>query len=178
MASLGAVSRADVGHRSDAAGRVSFNVREYGAKGDGKSLDSPAINEAIKAAALAGGGTVVFPAGTYWCYSIRLKSKVALELGAGTTILAADPPAKGQAGYDLAESNQPWENYQDFGHNHWHNSLIWGENLDGVAIQGAGLIWGKGLSRGEGEGPVAETPGVGNKAIALKNCRNVLLRDF
>jgi len=157
---------------------VSFNVREYGAKGDGKSLDSPAINEAIKAAALAGGGTVVFPAGTYWCYSIRLKSKVALELGAGTTILAADPPAKGQAGYDLAESNQPWENYQDFGHNHWHNSLIWGENLDGVAIQGAGLIWGKGLSRGEGEGPVAETPGVGNKAIALKNCRNVLLRDF
>jgi polygalacturonase len=34
------------------------------------------------------------------------------------------------------------------------------------------------LSRGEGAGPVAEAPGVGNKAIALKNCRNVLLRDF
>jgi polygalacturonase len=40
------------------------------------------------------------------------------------------------------------------------------------------LIWGKGLSRGWGAGPVAEQPGVGNKAIALKNCRNVLLRDF
>jgi polygalacturonase len=153
-------------------------VREYGAKGDGMSLDSPAINEAIKAAALAGGGTVVFPAGTYLCYSIRLKSKVSLELGIGASIVAADPPPPGKPGYDLAESNQPWENYQDFGHNHWHNSLIWGENLEGVAIQGPGLIWGKGLSRGEGEGPVAETPGVGNKAIALKNCRNVLLRDF
>src|SRR5690242_21796175 len=40
------------------------------------------------------------------------------------------------------------------------------------------MIWGKGLSRGEGSGPVAEHPGVANKAIALKNCRNVLLRDF
>jgi polygalacturonase len=178
VAGLAAVSKAEAGQRSGALGGASFDVREYGAKGDGKSLDTPAINEAIKAAALGGGGTVVVPAGTYLCYSIRLKSKVVLELGMGATILAADPPAPGDTGYDLAESNQPWENYQDFGHNHWHNSLIWGENLEHVAIQGPGLIWGKGLSRGEGEGPVAETPGVGNKAIALKNCHNVLLRDF
>jgi polygalacturonase len=156
-----------------------FDVREYGAKGDGKSLDSPAINHAIEAAAGAGGGTVVLPAGTYLCYSIRLKSKVALALGMGCTILAADSPSQNNGGgYDLAESNQPWEDYQDFGHNHWHNSLIWGENLEDLAIQGPGLIWGKGLSRGEGPGPVAEVAGVANKAIALKNCRNVLLRDF
>src|SRR5215831_2215424 len=159
--------------------RSVFDVRAYGAKGDGRSLDTLPINRAIEAAANAGGGTVVFPAGTYLCYSIHLKSKVALELGMGSTILAADPPAENNgAGYDLAEPNQPWEAYQDFGHNHWHNSLIWGENLEQVAIQGQGLIWGKGLSRGEGEGPIAETPGVANKAIALKNCRNVLLRDF
>jgi polygalacturonase len=155
-----------------------FDVREYGAKGDGQSVDSPAINRAIEAAAKAGGGTVVFPAGTYLCYSIRLKSKVALALGMGSTILAADPPQNQAEGYDLAESNQPWEAYQDFGHNHWHNSLMWGENLEDLAIQGPGLIWGKGLSRGEGPGPVAEAAGVANKAIALKNCRNVLLRDF
>ena len=80
--------------------------------------------------------------------------------------------------YDLAESNQPWEDYQDYGHNHWHNSLIWGEGLEEVSICGPGLIWGKGLSRGWGAGPKAEQPGVANKAIALKNCRNVLLRDF
>jgi polygalacturonase len=156
-----------------------FDVRQFGAKGDGKSLDTPAINQAIESAANAGGGTVVFPAGTYLCYSIRLKSKVALVLGMGCTILAADPPSQKNAeGYDLAESNQPWEAYQDFGHNHWHNSLIWGEDLENLAIQGPGLIWGKGLSRGEGAGPVAEVAGVANKAIALKNCRNVLLRDF
>jgi polygalacturonase len=156
-----------------------FDVREYGAKGDGKSVDSPAINHAIEAAASAGGGTVFFPAGTYLSYSIHLKSKVALALGMGCTILAADPPSQNKAeGYDLAEANQPWEPYQDYGHNHWHNSLIWGENLEDLAVQGPGLIWGKGLSRGEGPGPVAEVAGVANKAIALKNCRNVLLRDF
>jgi polygalacturonase len=162
----------------DPARRDAFDVRDFGAKGDGKNLDTAAINRAINAAASAGGGTVHFAAGTYLCYSIRLKSRVQLLLTSGATILAADPPKEGREGYDLAESNKPWEDYQDFGHNHWHNSLIWGEGLENVSICGPGLIWGKGLSRGEGKGPVAELPGVGNKAIALKNCRDVLLRDF
>ena len=133
-----------------------FDVRSFGAVGDGKNIDSPAINRAI-AAAGAKGGTVYVPAGTYACYSLRLTSAVALYLDQGATILAADTPRDGTiSGYDPAESNVPWEAFQDFGHNHWHNSLIWGENLDEVTIQGTGLIWGKGLSRGEGEGPVAE----------------------
>jgi polygalacturonase len=156
-----------------------FDVRKFGALGDGKNLDTPAINKAIETAASAGGGTVYFAAGTYLCYSIHLKSKVQLHLASGATILAADTPqGKQKEGYDLAESNKPWEDYQDFGHNHWHNSLIWGEGLENVSILGQGLIWGKGLSRGGGQGPVAEVSGVANKAIALKNCRNVLLRDF
>ncbi len=156
-----------------------FDVEAFGAKGDGVTLDTPAINRAIEAAAAAGGGPVNFPAGNYLCHSIHLKSNVALLLAPGATILAADPPSgTGGVGYDPAESNAPWESFQDFGHNHWHNSLIWGEGLENVSILGPGLIWGKGLSRGYGAGPKAETPGVGNKAIALKNCRNVLLRDF
>jgi polygalacturonase len=97
-----------------------FDVREFGATGDGKTLDTPAVNRAIVAAAAAGGGTVHVPAGTYACHSIRLQSFVALYLQPGATFLAA--PA---GGHDSAESNAPWENYQDFGHNHWHNSLIW-----------------------------------------------------
>lgn len=155
----------------------SYDVREFGAAGDGKTIDTPAINRAIEAAVAAGGGTVYFRAGNYLCYSIHLKSQVALYLDSGATIVAAETgdPAKS---YDLAESNKPWEDYQDYGHNHWHNSLIWGEDVHDVAIGGPGLIWGKGLSRGSGAGPVAENPGVGNKSIALKNCRNVLLRDF
>ncbi len=154
------------------------DVRAFGAIGDGKVIDTPAINRAIDAAAEAGGGTVYFPSGNYLCYSIHLKSKVALYLDQGATIVAADPAADASKSYDVAEPNKPWEDYQDYGHNHWHNSLIWGEGLNDVSILGPGLIWGKGLSRGWGAGPVAENPGVANKAIALKNCRNVILRDF
>ena len=155
-----------------------YDVTGFGAKGDGKTIDSAAINRAIDAAAAVGGGRVYFRAGNYLCYSIHLKSKVAIYLERGATIIAADPSADSAHSYDPAESNLPWEDYQDYGHNHWHNSLIWGEGLEGVSICGPGMIWGKGLSRGWGDGPKAEQPGVANKAIALRNCRNVLLRDF
>jgi polygalacturonase len=155
--------------------QILFEVRSFGAKGDGKTIDTPAINKAIEAAAAAGGGTVHFPAGTYLCYTIHLKSNVALYLEQGATILAADTGAGGQ--YDAAEPNQ-WDHYQDYGHSHWHNSLILGEDIHDFSILGPGLIWGKGLSRGSRRGPRAEDPGVGNKSIALKNCHNVILRDF
>ena len=175
-AAIGA-ARSEAAETTTPNGR-SFDVTRFGAKGDGHAVDTPAINKAIAAAAAAGGGTVVFPAGTYLSYSIHLKSHVSLFLSDGSTIFGADTPADGANAYDPAEPNQPWEKYHDYGHSHWHNSLIWGEDLKNLSIYGPGLIWGKGLSRGENWGPVAEKPGVANKAIALKNCQNVLLRDF
>ena len=75
---------------SSPAGEPVFNVRAYGAKGDGKTVDTPAINRAIEAVAAAGGGALVFPAGTYVCFTIRLRSNVDLHLSHGCTILAAD----------------------------------------------------------------------------------------
>ncbi len=165
-------------------GRGLYDIRQFGATGDSKTLDTSAINKAIEAAASTGGGTVRFPPGQYLSYSIHLRSNVTLQFETGSTLIGADSPARGSSAssgfYDLPESNKPWEDYQDFGHNHWHNSLLWGENLQNVAITGPGLIWGRGLSHGRGRdgGPLAEQPGTGNKAIALKNCRNVLLRDF
>ena len=166
-----------------------FDPRRFGAVGDGKAVDSPAINRAIQAAADAGGGTVRVPAGSFLCFSLRLRSHVHLQLDPGAVILAADSPKPGDSTgynggtYDAAEPNAPWEAFQDYGHNHWHNSLIWGENLENCSITGPGLIWGRGLSHGRSrdvlDNPfVAEQAGVGNKAIALKNCRNVLFRDF
>src|ERR1700733_14499138 len=191
-----------------------FDIRTYGAVGDGKAVDSPAINRAIEAAAAAGGGTVLFPPGTWLSFSIRLKSHVALLLSQGATILAADSPLPGATtgynggAYDAAEPKTAWDAYQDYGHNHWHNSLIWGEGINDVSITGPGRIFGKGLSFGAGPGrppgappanpprsPIegaavvrpprgnytmfqAEQPGVGNKSIAPKNCRNVIFRDF
>lgn len=189
-------------------GAADFDVRAHGAKGDGTTLDTAAINRAIEAASAAGGGTVRFPAGTYLVFSIHLKSNLTLQFDAGATLLAATPSAE-LGGYDAPEPNE-WGDklqYQDFGHSHWHNSLIWGEDLENIAITGPGRIDGsKGLVRNVGYGggrggragaglngtlPPSSTPAappsdplrptgpiLGNKAIALKNCRNVTLRDL
>jgi polygalacturonase len=214
---------------------IFFDVRTFGATGDGKTVDSPAINKAIEAASAAGGGTVIFPAGTYMSFSIRLKSHVDLFLAQGCTIEAAASPKDGETTgymggtYDTAEPNTAWDAYQDYGHNHWHNSLFWGEEISDISITGPGLIYGKGLSwgaetrtgpprtgfgpermagaaaapgagatpgagggqgaarpaggfvpRSRGDYPIyhANQAGVGNKAIALKNCHNITLRDF
>jgi polygalacturonase/lysophospholipase L1-like esterase len=177
------------------------DVRAYGARGDGRAVDSPAINRAIEAAAAAGGGTVVLPPGTYRSFSIHLRSHVTLQLSPGATLLAAAPGPDGR--YDRPEPNE-WNAYQDFGHSHWQNSLLWGIGLEDVAILGPGRIDGAGLTRRgpgapwkrpEGDRPLSMGPqppqasdpeatheramdGQGNKAIALKLCRNVLLRDL
>jgi polygalacturonase len=197
-----------------------FDVKSFGAAGDGKTLDTAAINQAIDAAAAAGGGTVVFPAGNYLSYSIHLQSHITLHLDSGATIVAAEPSADLSQGYDAPEPNPGTDQYEDFGHSHWHNSLIWGEGLTDIGITGPGKIFGRGLSRGNAvrfdvapevraaaaaantkidnalpagarEAAAAQKSGpfgfpgrdtlpagVGNKAIALKNCRNVVFRDF
>jgi polygalacturonase len=188
-------------HSSAAQQPTVYSVKSYGATGDGKTLDTAAINKTIDTAAAAGGGTVYFPAGNYLSVSIHLKSNIALYLDQGATIVAAN--TSNDMKYDLPEPNQ-WEAYQDFGHTHWHNSLIWGENLNNVSIIGPGMIWGKGLVRAgtqsrtqqqndalnaaranEPKTPFgypnprdAVEPGWGNKSIALKNCRNVNIRDI
>ncbi|MDP0501215.1 MAG: glycoside hydrolase family 28 protein [Verrucomicrobiota bacterium JB022] len=158
---------------------TAYNVRDYGAKGDGQAIDSPAINAAIEAASDAGGGTVVLPAGTYRSFSIRLQSHITLELQSGATLLAASPD-DGDGRYDEPEPNK-WGDelrYQDFGHSHWRNSLIWGENLENIAIVGHGLIDGEGLQSHVDYSDEKARNGHANKAIALRECRNVTLRDF
>ncbi|HEV2455279.1 MAG TPA: glycoside hydrolase family 28 protein [Verrucomicrobiae bacterium] len=168
-----------------------FNVRAYGATGDGTSLDSPSINKAIEACAQTGGGTVYFPAGTYLCGSIHLQSNIHLLIDAGATILGAP---QSMNAYDETE---PWVNnpYEDGGHCYFHNSLMWGTGLTNVSITGQGMINGGGLVRSDGlldrmsgfanwgktktvstkQYPPSR---LGNKAIALKLCRNVLIRDI
>jgi len=206
---------------SDSACPRVFDVRSFGATGDGRTLDTASINAALEAAAGGGGGIVRVPAGDYLCHSLRLRSGVTLELDARATIIAADPPAAGEpGGYDAPEDGPP-NFYQDFGHSRFRNSLIWGERLTDVVIRGAGCIYGRGLSRGNGrialplgqvapqpaghlpdvleaDGPITPDPaiavepgrfgyphaldtlpaGVGNKAIALRECRNVTVRGI
>lgn len=162
-----------------------INIKDFGATANDKTVDTKAINKAIDKASIAGGGTVYFPAGTYLSYSIHLKSNISLYLDQGCTLQAAELSNGGK--YDEPEPGAG-NKFQDFGHSHWHNSLIWGENLENVSILGPGTIYGKGLSRGFqatdhweriGVDPgVLMTEGSGNKAIALKLCKNVILKDF
>jgi polygalacturonase len=168
---------------------IYYNVKNYGAVADSKTIDSKAINKAIDAAANAGGGTVFIPSGKYLCLSIHLKSNVNLVFDQNAVLIAANP-SDSLGWYDLPEPNIWGDSlhYQDFGHSHWHNSLIWGENLSNVSITGFGLIDGKGLRKAGGDRkqwPGGESAKAGtdmygqaNKAISLKNCRNVTLRDF
>ena len=154
-----------------------YDARDYGAKGDGKTLDHAAINKAIDAANNDGGGQVMLSAGTYLCGSIRLKSNVELHLAAGAKILAA--PAEMKA-YDKSEVFGGPE-YQDGGHTYFHNSLIWAEGQQNVSITGHGMIDGEGLTKRDTEkaGNVqGGSIGTGDKAIALKLCRNVTIRDI
>lgn len=178
-----------------------FDVRKFGARGDGKTIDTAAIQRAIDKAAAAGGGTVFIPQGRYLSFSLHLKSHVTLYFGSGAVLVAADP-AKHKGHYDAAEAN-PHENFQDYGHSYFHNSLIWGENIEDVAILGTGMIDGEGLTNVSPNAPwsvgigrdLPDTPmlrariadhaeavkkmaGLGNKAIAIKNSRNITLRDF
>ena len=173
---------------SDVGSKNGFNVRDFGAAGDGKNLDSPAINRAIAACAAVGGGTVIIPAGTYLCGSLHLTNNLNLFLDAGAVILGA--PQKLNA-YDETEPF-PSGAYQDGGHCYFHNSLIWGENLTNVFITGHGMINGGGLERDPkildamcgyqhfGTPNMTNYPPVriGNKSIALKLCRNVVIRDI
>jgi polygalacturonase len=148
--------------------RAAYNVKTFGAPGDGKLLATAGINKAINAANAAGGGTVYFPPGTYLSGSIHLKSNVTLYLEQGAVLQASENPEV----YDPTEDSQKqWAQFQDFGHTYFHNSLIWGEQLHDIAILGPGLIYGKGLTRQADQR-------VGNKAIALKLCRNVIIRDI
>src|SRR5690349_17766708 len=73
---LQSVSAADANERG-------FNVRNFGAVGDGKNLDSPAIDKAIQAAAEGGGGTVYLPPGKYLSGTIHLASNIHLIIEAG-----------------------------------------------------------------------------------------------
>jgi lysophospholipase L1-like esterase len=104
-----------------------FNVRDLGAKGDGQSLDTAAIQQALDRCGQAGGGVVRLPAGTYRSKPLTLRSQTTLQLDAGAKLLATDEPA------DFAGANPA--SFIPF---------IGGSRLTNVAIIGPGVVDGAG----------------------------------
>lgn len=141
-----------------------FEVRQFGARGDGKTNDTRAITAAIEKCNAEGGGTVHFPSGKYMAASIHLKSNVRLALDDGAIIEGL------KEGYDKPEPN-PFSKFQDAGHSHYHNSLMWGENIENFAIIG-GQVNGGGATQSDKTGESG-----GNKVIAIKVGKNLCFQN-
>lgn len=114
--------------------QTAFNVLDYGAIGDGQTLDTAALQAAIEACSRAGGGTVYVPAGQYVTGSLFLKSHITLYLEAGSTLLGS----QNVADYPPVESR--WEGVS----RKTYAPLIGGDDLTHIAIVGRGTIDGRG----------------------------------
>jgi polygalacturonase len=115
-----------------------FNVRNYGAVGDGETKDTAAIQAAIDAAAAAGGGEVRVPAGRYVTGTLYLKSHVDFNVCAGATIEASKDPA----------DYNPWDvcpqNSRSAAENHEGGHLFLCVDQTDVTLRGAGTVFGNG----------------------------------
>lgn len=146
------------------AARV-FNIRDHGATGDGAALDTLAINRAVDAAAATGGGQVLFPPGRYLSGTVHLRSRVALFLEAGATLVGTT---------NLAEYRQPTPPsfLPEAKWGKWHRALILGEGVEDVTITGQGVIDGNKVFD-----PTGEERMRGPHTIVLVDCRRFTLRD-
>jgi len=116
---------------------VSYNILDYGAKGDGSKLNTKAIQSAIEACSASGGGTVYFPAGKYLTGTLFLKSHITLHLESGAVLVGS----KDSNDYPITVSK-----IRSFTDNYTNKSLIYADGLENIAIVGQGTIDGNGAS--------------------------------
>ncbi len=139
-----------------------YDVRDYGAKPDGKMLCTKSIQSAIDQCAKRGGGTVYLGPGTFLSGTIYMKSGVTLKLDPACTLLGSKNLK------DYPETVQEFRSYTD---NYTNKSLIYGEKLERIAIIGNGIIEGQGASF---KGPYKVRPYM----IRFIQCRNVTVKDI
>ena len=135
------------------------NVRDHGARGDGKTSDTAAIQAAIDA--VPAGGVVSLPPGEYLSGTLRLRSRLVLQIEAGATLVASPD----DAAFDPHEK-LPFETHADEETTDFSHALLQGRGLHHVSIVGPGRIDGNRRSRG------------GPKPIALKQCRDVTISNL
>jgi hypothetical protein len=143
------------------AAAVSFDVRDFGAKGDGAAKDTAALQKTIDAAETGGGGTVIVPAGRYLCGTVHLKSNVTLHLSPGAVILASTDNNDFEPYETL-----PFKSVSDNETTYFHYALLAAENVHDIAITGEGVVDGNRAKRG------------GPKTIAIKLCQRVTIRGI
>lgn len=162
-ATLGALA-AFLGRATEPPAR--FNVRDFGARGDGQTLDTPALQAAVDACAAAGGGQVWLPPGRYLSGTIHLRSRLTLWLDAGARLIGTT---------NLAEYRHPAPPayMPEARWGKWHRGLLVGEDLEDVTLAGPGVIDGNRVFD-----PTGEERMRGPHALVLVNCRRVRVRDL
>ncbi len=115
-----------------------FDVRQFGAKGDGKAVDTAAIQRALDECGKAGGGTVRFPEGTYLSKPINLRSHTTVQLDSNAILKATDDPK------DYLPSTVTWEEVLEGKSKGPFANFVSGKGLTEVAITGKGTIDGSG----------------------------------
>ena len=117
------------------AGANVLDVRQFGAKGDGKTFDTAAVQKALDECGQAGGGTVKFSPGTYLCRSLTVRTRTTVLLEAGATLLASPVQS------DFLKDGGDWLKVTN---GNAFIPFIGGNDLTNVTIAGQGVIDGNG----------------------------------
>jgi len=142
------------------AAQTVCTAQDYGAKGDGKTLDTAAIQKAIDDCAGKGGGTVKLAgAAKFVSAPLILKSHITLDIAAGTTLEASTNHA------DFPEIEQF--------HEKGRQSLLSATNEEDITIRGGGTIDGRGESWWENRGPGSTRP----RLIVFDHCKHILMEN-
>jgi polygalacturonase len=144
-----------------AADRVPLNVLDFGAKGDGMTKDTAALQKALDACGEAGGGTVMVPEGIYLTGGLILHANTTLQLASRANLLGSPDIA------DYPIVNVRWEGEFREG----HRALLFATNAANVTITG-GAIFGPPLPLGKLRNPR------GPVLIELTGCTNAVLENF
>jgi hypothetical protein len=185
------VAKSDSGWLAGSRAAFYYDVRNYGASGNGVVKDTAALQAAIDAAAKRGGGVVLLPPGRYLSGTIHLRSNVSIRFAGGASLIASKddadfdsrekPPAASvttakitwtlparlrRALVMVDRSADALKTVDDPDTTYAHYSLIVGDHVSNVTIEGSGTIDGNRTERG------------GPKLIALKNCRHITLRGL
>jgi len=158
--------------------QTAYTITKFGAKGDGTTDCTAAINRTIEKCSKKGGGTVIVPAGTFLTGTVYMKSGVELRLEKGAVILGAAEPehyASLKTEKDLSryDSGQGTANANCSTDERWTKALILGVGLQDIAITGEGTIDGQHVFD-----PLGEENMRGPHTIILADCRNVRMEGF
>ena len=157
--------KASVGHSAQPAIKISLNVRDFGAKGDGQTKDTVAIQQAIDRCNVLGGGEVIVPAGNYLTGAIALRSNVMLRLEKDAVIMGS-PDLK-----DYQVMQVRWEGKWIQG----YSGLIYALDAKNIGITGPGKIAGSDLVGGR---PNGDNPLRRPALIEPIDCSNITFEGF